>query len=126
MGVCILMNETVLIFFLLAIKHGICDLALQALYCRPSHKHIYLAPKAILHSLHHGVGTWVVLMMFTNYLTAISLAILDMVLHPNIDFVKSSIVKKNAWSLDGVWYWVATTVDQNLHFAGYLLIVSLL
>jgi len=88
------MNEAVLILFLLAIKHGVCDLALQALYCRPSHKHIYLAPKAMLHSLHHGIGTWVVLMMFTNYLTAISLAILDMVLHHNIDFVKSSVVKK--------------------------------
>jgi|TARA_B110000977_G_C10917759_1_gene431825 hypothetical protein len=120
------MSETLLIFFLLAIKHGICDLALQALYCRPSHKHIYLAPKAMLHSLHHGVGTWVVLMMFTNYLTAISLAILDLLLHHHIDFVKSSIVKKNDWTLAGKWYWVATTVDQNLHFSGYLLIISLL
>jgi hypothetical protein len=80
----------------------------------------------MLHSLHHGIGTWVVLMMFTNYLTAICLAVLDMVLHHNIDFVKSSVVKKNAWTLDGKWYWVATTIDQNLHFAGYFLIVSLL
>lgn len=118
------MSEAVLIFFLLAIKHGICDLALQALYCRPSMKHIYFSPRAILHSLHHGTATWLVLIFFTNYLMAISMAVLDTVLHHTIDYVKSSIVKKNNWKLDGKWYWVATTVDQNLHFAGYLLIVS--
>lgn len=120
-----MMNEAVLLLFWLAIKHGVCDLALQAIYCRPSNKHIYLSPKAMLHALHHGVGTWMVLMFFTNYLTAISLAVLDFVLHFHIDHVKSSVVKKYDWSLDGKWYWVATTVDQNLHFATYLLIVLL-
>ena len=120
------MNEAVLIFFLLAVKHGICDLALQALYCRPGNKHIFFSPKGMLHSLHHGVGTWIVLMMFTNYLTAISLAILDMVLHHSIDFVKSTLTKRNSWGMAGIYYWIATTVDQNLHFAGYFLIVSLL
>lgn len=121
-----IMNETVLIFFLLAIKHGICDLALQALYCRPSNKHIWSSSNAILHSLHHGVGTWLVLIFFTNYLLAISLAVLDAVLHHHIDYVKSIVVRRKGWTLDGTWYWIATTVDQNLHFAGYLLIVSLL
>jgi hypothetical protein len=121
-----MMNEAVLILFWLAIKHGVCDLALQAIYCRPSHKDIYTSPKAILHSLHHGLGTWIVLMCFTNYLTAIIMAVLDWFLHHNIDFVKSSIVKKFNWTLDGKWYWVATTVDQNLHFATYLLIIALI
>jgi len=117
-----MMNEATLLLFLLAVKHGICDLALQAIYCRPSHKHIYTSPKALLHSLHHGVGTWIVLIFFTNYLLAITLALLDAVLHHNIDFMKSTVVKRNNWTQEGKWYWVATTVDQNLHFTGYFLI----
>lgn len=120
------MEASLLLFFWLAVKHGVCDLALQAIYCRPSNKHIYLSPRAFLHSLHHGIGTWIVLMFFTNYLTAVSLAVLDFVAHFHIDHIKSKIVKKYNWTLDGKWYWVATTVDQNLHFATYLLIVLLI
>ena len=117
-----MINEATLLLFWLAIKHGVCDLALQAIYCRPSHKHIYSSPKALLHSIHHGVGTWIVLIFFTNYLLAITLALLDAVLHHNIDFIKSTLVKRNNWTQEGKWYWVATTVDQNLHFTGYFLI----
>ena len=117
-----MMNEATLLLFWLVIKHGVCDLALQAIYCRPSHKHIYSSPKALLHSIHHGVGTWIVLIFFTNYLLAITLALLDAVLHHNIDFIKSTLVKRNNWTQEGKWYWVATTVDQNLHFTGYFLI----
>lgn len=120
-----MMNEAVIIFFLLSIKHGICDLALQAIYCRPSNKHIYTSSKALLHSIHHGLGTWLVLYFFTNHLTALVLAVMDWFLHHNIDFVKSSLVKRNNWTQSGVAYWIATTVDQHLHFAGYLLIVFL-
>lgn len=119
------MSVELLLLFWLAIKHGVCDLALQAVYCRPSNKQIWLSPRAALHSLHHGIGTWIVLMFFTNYFTALILAVLDFCLHHTIDYVKSSMVKKYDWGLDGIWYWVATTVDQNLHFATYLLIVVL-
>lgn len=119
------MNEIVLILFALAIKHGICDLALQAIYCRPSNKYLFLSPKAMLHSLHHGIGAWIVLLFFTNYLTAITLAILDAVSHHLIDFCKSTLVKNKNWTMEGKMYWVATTVDQNLHFSIYLLIAYL-
>ncbi len=117
------MNEALLLLFLFAVKHGVCDLALQAIYCRPSHKHIFLSPRAMMHSLHHGVGAWIVLIPFTNYLTAITLAILDGVSHHVIDYTKSSIVKKKNWVMEEKMYWIATTVDQNLHFSIYLLIV---
>ncbi len=117
------MSETLLLLFLFALKHGVCDLALQAIYCRPSHKHIFLSPRAMMHSLHHGVGAWIVLIPFTNYLTAITFAVLDGVSHHLIDYSKSSIVRKKNWSMDGKMYWVATTVDQNLHFSVYFLIV---
>ena len=119
------MNEALLLLFLLAIKHGVCDLALQAVYCRPSIKHIFFSPRAMMHSLHHGVGAWIVLIPFTNYLTAITLAVLDGVSHHIIDFTKSTLVKNKNWTMEGKMYWVATTVDQNLHFSVYLLIVYL-
>ena len=119
------MNVELLILFWLAIKHGICDLALQAIYCRPSHKHIWLSPKALLHATHHGLGTLTVLLFFTNPITALLLALFDMAVHHTVDHIKSSLVKKYDWGMDGKWYWVATTVDQNIHFATYLLIVFL-
>ena len=119
------MNEALLLLFLLAIKHGVCDLALQAVYCRPSNKHIFFSPRAMMHSLHHGVGAWIVLILFTNYLTAITLAVLDGISHHIIDFSKSTLVKNKNWTMEGKMYWVATTVDQNLHFSVYLLIVYL-
>jgi hypothetical protein len=120
------MSLEVLILFWLAIKHGVCDLALQAVFCRPSNKEIYFSPKAVLHSLHHGLGTWIVLICFTNYLTAITLAVLDWALHHNIDHIKSSLVYRYQWSQTDKWYWIATTVDQHLHFATYLLILKLI
>ena len=119
------MNEALLLLFLLAIKHGVCDLALQAVYCRPSNKHIFFSPRAMMLSLHHGVGAWIVLIPFTNYLTAITLAVLDGISHHIIDFSKSTLVKNKNWTMEGKMYWVATTVDQNLHFSVYLLIVYL-
>ena len=39
--------------------------------------------------------------------------------------ISISLVKRYNWSQSGKMYWVATTVDQNLHFATYLLIVLL-
>ena len=119
------MNEAFLLLFLLAIKHGVCDLALQAIFCRPSNTHIFLSPRAMMHSLHHGVGAWIVLIPFTNYLTAITLAILDGLSHHIIDFCKSTLVKRKNWTMEGKMYWVATTVDQNLHFSIYFLIAYL-
>lgn len=119
------MTEQVLLLFWLAIKHGVCDLALQAIYCRPANKHIYFSPKAHLHALHHGLGTLVVLLFFTAPLMALVLSVMDYVIHFNIDHIKSSLVKRYNWTPSGKMYWIATTVDQNLHFATYLLIVIL-
>ena len=53
------------------------------------------------------------------------LSIMDYVIHFNVDHIKSSLVKRYNWTQSGKMYWIATTVDQNLHFATYLLIVLL-
>ena len=87
------MSEALLIFFLLAIKHGVCDLALQALYCRPSNKHRYFSGRAHLHALHHGLGTLLVTVFFASMPLALLLALMDYLLHWHIDFVKSTLVK---------------------------------
>ena len=119
------MTEQLLLLFWLAIKHGICDLALQAIFCRPSNKHIYFSPRAHLHALHHGLGTLVVTLFFTAPFMALVLSIMDYVIHFNVDHVKSSLVKKYNWTQAGRMYWVASTIDQQLHFLTYLLIVIL-
>ena len=119
------MTEQVVLRFWLAIKHGVCDLALQAIYCRPSNKHIYFSPKAHLHALHHGLGTFIATLFFTTPLMAFVLSVMDYAVHFNVDHVKSSLVKKYNWTQSGRMYWVATTIDQQLHFLTYLLIVIL-
>ena len=119
------MTEIFLLLFLFALKHGICDLALQAIYCRPSHKHNLFSPKAGLHSLHHGVGAFIVLLPFISTSYALGLALIDGLSHHVIDHTKSTLVKKYNWTQDGKMYWVATTVDQNLHFTIYFLICLL-
>lgn len=126
MGGTQIMSEALLIFFLLAIKHGVCDLALQALYCRPSNKHRYFSGRAHLHALHHGLGTLLVTVFFASMPLALLLALMDYLLHWHIDFVKSTLVKWFNYTLDSDGYWLLTTVDQNLHFATYLLIVLLI
>tara|TARA_B100000508_G_scaffold31052_1_gene23682 strand:+ start:454 stop:819 length:366 start_codon:yes stop_codon:yes gene_type:complete len=119
------MTEQLLLLFWLAIKHGVCDLALQAIYCRPSNKHNLFSPKAGLHSLHHVSGTFIVLLFFVSTPIAIGLSLIDGLSHHVIDHTKSTLVKKYNWTQDGKMYWVATTVDQNLHFTIYFLICLL-
>ena len=62
----------------------------------------FFSPRAMMHSLHHGVGAWIVLIPFTNYLTAITLAVLDGISHHIADFSKSTLLMKNKnWDQGG-------------------------
>ena len=114
-----------ILLFCFTLKHGVCDLALQGIYCRPSNKHNFFSPKAGLHSLHHGVGAFMVLLPFISIPYALGLAMIDGLSHHMIDYSKSTVVERYNWSKDDVMYWVATTVDQSLHFTIYFLICLL-
>ena len=70
----------ILTLFLLAIKHFVADLYLQALYIKPSQKYLYFNFKSHMHYLHHAGLTaiiflivfgwwWAVLCMVADYLT---------------------------------------------------------
>ena len=75
--------------------------------------------------MHHGVGAFMVLLPFISISYAIGLALIDGLSHHVIDHTKSTLVKKYNWTQDGKMYWVATTIDQNLHFTIYFLICLL-
>ena len=120
-----IMSEQLLLLFRLAIKHECCG-PNWTIYCRPSNKHLIMSKKALLHSGHHGAGTFIVLTFFSLPLSiTMGTNVNEQLIHHIIDHTKSSLVKKYNWTQDGKMYWIATTVDQNLHFLTYLAIVLL-
>jgi hypothetical protein len=114
-----------LILFLLLIKHAIADLGLQGYIQGPS-KQYYLSRKLVIHSLHHGIGTFLVLLYFVNVELAFVLGILDMILHWQIDFCKTRFVI--AFNLNNTQrnFWWVQAVDQILHYSTYVIIVALI
>lgn len=112
-----------LILILLFFKHWIIDFLFQTNE-QVAQKGIYGKWKGIEHSLQHGLGTALVLFFFLAYIEdVIILAVVDMVLHYHIDWLKMKI---NKWkSLDitmpEFWFWLGA--DQFAHQLTYIFIV---
>lgn len=114
-----------LILFLLLIKHAIADLGLQGYIQGPS-KQYYLSRKLVIHSLHHGIGTFLVLLYFINFELAVVLGILDMMLHWQIDFFKTRFVIAHNLNNTQRKFWWVQAVDQMLHYSCYVLIIAII
>lgn len=115
-----------LLFFLLLLKHAIADLCLQGYIKGPSKKY-YFSRKLIIHSLHHGIGTFIVLIPFVNQIEfAFLLGFLDMFLHWQIDYCKTQCVTKFNVNSNSRGFWWIQGIDQSAHYSCYFLIVFLL
>ena len=114
-----------LILFLLLLKHAIADLGLQG-YIQGPGKQCYLSRKLVIHSLHHGIGTFLVLILFTNFEIAVLLGVLDLWLHWHIDFFKTRFVVAKKLNNTQRSFWWVQAIDQILHFSSYFLIVLIL
>ena len=100
------------LFLLLFIKHAIFDLGLQPMGTGP-YKLVYIGKAHLWHYGPHGLGTMLILALYTPLELAVLLGLLDYVLHWHTDFFKTHIR-----ALDNA-------VDQILHFLGYYLIVQI-
>jgi len=109
-----------LLFFLLAFKHTICDLALQKLSW--SNKSIYFDPEANKHYFHHGVGSFIVGFVI-GWQYAVLISILDYFIHWQIDHLKTRVKNYLGYTDKDYGFWVLQTADQALHFATYYLFV---
>ena len=119
------------IFFILLVKHFICDFALQGRFKGPKDKYKLTSVNGHLHALDHALGTaFVFLCLITAYYfyagvavfsSIILFGLLDYVLHFFIDWLKNNFVKANGYTSTMREFWILTSVDQSLHAGCYLI-----
>ena len=118
-------------FYILTLKHALCDFALQGRLKGDNRKWVLLSRKGLLHAFDHLVGTAIVLTVMnlylqTNWFIVPLIAVLDFILHLVIDWRKNIIVKHYGWSQNDRQFWVLTSIDQGAHLSCYLLYCWLL
>jgi hypothetical protein len=114
------------VFLLLAAKHFVADLYLQALYIKPSRKWIYLDIKAHLHAVHHAALSAVVFLWCWGWWwLAVVMFVVDYVTHWHVDWAKTSIARHLGWLevTHPRGYWILQTLDQIIHFMIYYVMV---
>ena len=121
------------VFFLLMVKHFVCDFALQGRF-KQKGKHLLTSTKGHMHALDHALGTALVFLFVasfafaqgkTIFVTVLLFPIFDYVFHFLIDWLKSNFVEANNLFQHDRSYWVLTSVDQSLHALTYFVMVIL-
>jgi len=122
------------VFFLLLVKHFVCDFALQGRFKHTHDKYLLTSHKGHLHAIDHGLGTalvflfvssWALAQGHTIFVTIILFGILDYAMHFFIDWTKNNFVVSNGWKQSDRQFWILTSVDQTMHALSYFLIVIL-
>lgn len=126
------------IFFLLLIKHGVCDYLIQGRLSKyNSPKTSITSIRLWLHAFDHAIGTVSIfvlvclyILIFDNsnisstvFLSIVCLGFLDFLTHALIDYTKNRIIKDTNLISSDQWYWYVTGVDQMLHYTTYMVIV---
>lgn len=110
---------------LLQVKHYIVDFPLQS----QSHlvdKGLYGNLNGITHSLYHGLGTFLCLVVLAptgTWLLLSALGLLDAVVHYHVDWIKTRFGNKD---IREKTFWNQLGQDQLAHQLTYLLVLTLL
>lgn len=121
-----------LLFFLLMVKHVICDFALQGRFAHTHDKHKLSSVKGHLHALDHALGTalvflfvssWALAQGQTFFITILIFGIADYMVHFKIDWLKNNFVVANDMDKSSRQFWILTSVDQILHVSTYYVFV---
>jgi hypothetical protein len=126
------MGILVITLFALFVKHMYCDWVIQTEEMVKG-KGILFNPDGIEHSLDHGIFTYAVLICVSVFalhipnvntvlLVAGIFALIDMVLHYIIDYIKMNYNKSNSLTISDNKFWIAIGVDQLAHYTTYLII----
>tara|TARA_Y200000002_G_C22222812_1_gene472289 strand:+ start:12 stop:395 length:384 start_codon:yes stop_codon:yes gene_type:complete len=119
--------EVALFLFLLTVKHAVADLMLQSRFGdKYGDKSNLRDSKGYRHALDHSIGTFLVCIPFVDsvyvtYQLALSIALLDFVLHFMIDYCKTIYVRRSNVAYESKKFWTIQSVDQILHYTCYLL-----
>jgi hypothetical protein len=115
---------TLLILVLLQVKHFLVDWILQT-DSQIKHKGQYLHPVGIYHSLQHAAFTAVIAWV-VNPSLALTLGIVDGLLHYHIDWAKQNLSSHHGLSTNNKGFWMLMGLDQLLHQFTYILLVFIL
>jgi hypothetical protein len=120
-----------LLFYLLMIKHAICDFMLQGRLQGSGNENKLFSRKKNLHALDHAIGTSLVFLvvfaithdmsMVIPWIGILFFAVTDYVLHLIIDWRKNIITKKYKLTIEDRSFWKLTAIDQCFHYTCYFL-----
>lgn len=108
----------------LLVKHFLCDFPFQTKQMLAD-KGTYLEMGGIHHALVHGLGTALVFSIFGFYDLAAALAVVDILIHYHIDYLKMKINQWAKLESDNQMFWNALGADQLAHGLTYVLLVYL-
>jgi hypothetical protein len=108
---------------LLFIKHWYIDFVNQSME-EVQGKGIYGNAAGLMHSIKHGVATFIIFMIFLfNFPLAVILGFIDFVLHYHIDWSKININKRYNYTVENPKFWAWLGADQLAHSVTYLFLV---
>jgi hypothetical protein len=105
---------------LLQLKHFLCDFVFQ------TQRHLqfkgqYGHPRGIEHSVIHAAASMPCLLLVGVAPTAALIAVsVEFVIHYHEDWLKEQIVRRNHWTTQDKYFWVAIGADQLVHQITYL------
>jgi len=114
------------VFFVLQIKHFVCDYPLQNLYMLKN-KGTYGHLGGIIHSgIHALVSTVAFFIIAPTFLFGLGIVIGEFLLHYHIDWTKEQVIRRMGWTATDREFWWAIGADQLLHHLTYTGIAAVL
>lgn len=111
-----------IVLVLLQVKHWYVDFVNQTEE-EVKYKGVYLDWRGVKHSLKHGISTFLILFLASDFSTAFGLASFDFLLHYHTDWIK---MKYGNRDITTPAFWNHLGLDQMVHQIGYIIIIFLL
>jgi hypothetical protein len=110
---------------LLFVKHWYIDFINQSME-EVHGKGIYGNAYGLMHSIKHGVATFVIFLAFTyNFPFSVIIGFIDFAIHYHVDWAKININKRWNYTVENPKFWAWLGADQLAHSLTYLGLVWL-
>lgn len=116
--------DILLLMLLFTVKHFVVDFVLQTAD-EVAHKGTYLDWRGVKHSVKHGVGTFLVLLVVgAGFEIGYIYGAADFLIHYHIDWAKMNASKGLTPADRAFWTWLG--FDQALHYLTYIAFVAIM
>ena len=117
------METVIVLLALFGIKHFLADFLWQFPYMVADKGH-YGASGGCTHALLHGLLTFFVLIGFARPEDAVTLALMDSLIHYHIDWAKTNL--SSGLGIQDRRFWIWFGLDQTLHYLTYIAIIGII